>query len=191
MQVAIWNGTKSGVKIGLAAADVVVAIAAGTRELVHIKNEADWETEMQVAEDKLDLKEMLYEIEQTSWALGNAEFAVETAGRNYSTAVDRYRAIVASGNRILKEREIFRKRAAARVHGYRTRDAGFRIFRNEKLERYKSMFDLAARYTYFAAKAYDYETGQLGSVKGKKFLSRIVSFPSSRCGAGRGSSVCR
>jgi hypothetical protein len=172
---AIWNGTKSGVKIGLAAADVVVAIAAGTRELVHIKNEADWETEMQVAEDKLDLKEMLYEIEQTSWALGNAEFAVETAGRNYSTAVDRYRAIVASGNRILKEREIFRKRAAARVHGYRTRDAGFRIFRNEKLERYKSMFDLAARYTYFAAKAYDYETGQLGSVKGKKFLSRIVA----------------
>jgi len=42
---------------------------------------------------------------------------------------------------------------------YRTRDAGFRIFRNEKLERYKTLFDLAAQYAFMAAQAYDYETG--------------------------------
>ena len=82
--------------------------------------------------------------------------------------------MVASGNRIQKEREIFRQRASAVVQGFRTRDAAFRIFRNEKLERYKTLFDLSARYTYLAAKAYDYETGLLHTDQGKSFLSRIV-----------------
>jgi len=85
-----------------------------------------------------------------------------------------YAALVASGNRIQKEREIFRQRASAVVQGFRTRDAAFRIFRNEKLERYKTLFDLSARYTYLAAKAYDYETGLLHTDQGKSFLSRIV-----------------
>jgi len=85
-----------------------------------------------------------------------------------------YASLVASGNRIQKEREIFRQRASAVVQGFRTRDAAFRIFRNEKLERYKTLFDLSARYTYLAAKAYDYETGLLHTDQGKSFLSRIV-----------------
>ena len=85
-----------------------------------------------------------------------------------------YAALVARGNRIQKERETFRQRASAVVQGFRTRDAAFRIFRNEKLERYKTLFDLSARYTYLAAKAYDYETGLLHTDQGKSFLSRIV-----------------
>lgn len=172
---AVPNGIKSGVKIGVAVADMVIQLASGTRELVHIENTADWEKAMQVAQDKQEIVEMLNAIEETTWALSNAELDVDTADRDYSTAVDRYRTMVASGDRILKEREISRKRSAAKVHGYRTRDAAFRVFRNEKLERYKSMFDLAARYTYFAAKSFDYETGLLGSDKGKRFLSRIVA----------------
>ena len=55
---------------------------------------------------------------------------------------------IAEGNRIQEEREIFRKRSAALVQGFRTRDAAFRIFRNEKLERYKTLFDLASRYAF-------------------------------------------
>jgi hypothetical protein len=82
--------------------------------------------------------------------------------------------LVAKGNRIQKERETFRQRASAVVQGFRTRDAAFRVFRNEKLERYKTLFDLSARYTYLAAKAYDYETGLLHTDQGKSFLSRIV-----------------
>ena len=64
---------------------------------------------------------------------------------------------------------------AAIIQGYRTRDAAFRIFRNEKLERYKSLFDLAAQYTFMAAKAYDYETGLLGTDQGKAFIARIIN----------------
>jgi hypothetical protein len=56
-----------------------------------------------------------------------------------------------------------------------TRDAGFRIFRNEKLERYKTLFDLAARYSLLAANAYDYETGLLNTPAGQAYLARIIN----------------
>src|SRR4030095_9411483 len=87
----------------------------------------------------------------------------------------KYRGLLAEGDRVQAEREIFRQRTAAIVQGYRTRDAAFRIFRNEKLERYKSLFDLAAQYTFMAAKAYDYETGLLGTERGHEFINRIVN----------------
>jgi hypothetical protein len=94
--------------------------------------------------------------------------ALDDAERNYQS-------LVASGERILQEREIFRQRSAAVIQGYRTRDAAFRIFRNEKLERYKSLFDLAARYAFMAAQAYDYETGLLYTDQGREFIRRIIN----------------
>jgi hypothetical protein len=46
--------------------------------------------------------------------------------------------------------------------------------RHEFLEQYKSLFDLAQTYSYLAAKAYDYETGLLGTPLGKGFLGDIL-----------------
>jgi hypothetical protein len=94
--------------------------------------------------------------------------------REYDDAVRAYSALTAQGDRIQQERLVFRQRASAVVQGFRTRDAAFRIFRNEKLERYKTLFDLAARYTFLAANAYDYETGLLDTPTGRAFRSRIV-----------------
>ena len=82
---------------------------------------------------------------------------------------------IAEGDRIQSEREIFRQRSAAIVQGFRTRDAAFRLFRNEKLERYKTLFDLAAEYAFLAAKAYDYETGLLHTEEGHGFINRAIS----------------
>src|SRR6186713_3524004 len=87
----------------------------------------------------------------------------------------KYRSLLAEGDRIQLERQIFRQRAAAVIQGFRTRDAAFRIFRNEKLERYKTLFDLAAQYTFLAANAYDYETGLLDTSAGRSFVNQIVS----------------
>ena len=101
--------------------------------------------------------------------------AINTRLREYDDATARYQALVAEGDRIQEERLVFRQRAAAVVQGYRTRDAAFRLFRSEKLERYKTLFDLAARYSMLAANAYDYETGLLGTSAGRDFVSRIVS----------------
>jgi len=115
-------------------------------------------------------------------SLGNQElnlqgdlFTINAALRDLDDAQRGYQAQVARGNRILQERLTFRQHAAALVQGYRTRDAAFRIFQNEKLERYKTLFDLAAKYAFLAAQAYDYETGLLNTDQGKSFLNRIIS----------------
>jgi hypothetical protein len=90
-------------------------------------------------------------------------------------ADENVRNVLAEAQRIQSQRETFRKRAAAQVQGYRTKDLTFRTFRNEALEQYRSLYDLAARYTYLAAKSYDYETGLLGSTSGQSAINAIVA----------------
>jgi hypothetical protein len=110
--------------------------------------------------------------------LGNAQerwWAVNERVREYDNAQRRLQQLLAEGDRIQAERELFRRRSAALVQGYRTRDAAFRLFRNEKLERYKTMFDLSARYALLAANAFDYETGLLGTKAGRDFKGRIIA----------------
>lgn len=100
---------------------------------------------------------------------------IARAAMDYNRAMERVRNAIAKGTETLAEREAFRKRAAAIVSGYRTRDFAFRTFRNEALEQYSTLFDIASRYTYLAAKAYDYETGLLGTTTGSKVFSQIVA----------------
>ena len=86
-------------------------------------------------------------------------------------------AAQAEGDTIQLQRLVFRQHSAAIVQGYRTRDFAFRAFRDEALERYNALFDLAARYTYLAARAYDYETGLLdasGNAQAAEFYNKIV-----------------
>ena len=64
----------------------------------------------------------------------------------------------AEGFRLLREREAFNKTLAATVQKNRYQDMVFRLSRNEAMTKYQSAFNAAARYTWLAAKAYDYET---------------------------------
>ncbi len=107
-------------------------------------------------------------------AVHRCTVSINQAGRELDDAQRAMSTVAASGDRIQLERETFRRRSAVVVQGYRTRDAAFRIFRNEKLERYKTLFDLAARYAFLAANAYDYETGLLNTTEGRSFINRIV-----------------
>jgi len=53
----------------------------------------------------------------------------------------------------------------------------FRIFRNDALQKYNAQFELAAKYAYLAAKAYDYETAlKPGDSRGpgSQYLDTIV-----------------
>jgi hypothetical protein len=93
----------------------------------------------------------------------------------HQQALQNVNNVIAKGLRILDEREIFRQRAAAIIQGYRTKDLTFRLFRNEALEQYRTLFDLASRYSYLAAKSYDYETGLLGSSEGRKIFDKLVA----------------
>ncbi len=120
-------------------------------------------------------KESLIALGQQAEAVSYNFTTIKEKLRADDDAKARYQALVAEGDRVQEERLVFRQRAATVVQGYRTRDAAFRLFRNEKLERYKTLFDLTARYSMLAANAYDYETGLLGTSAGRDFISRIVS----------------
>jgi hypothetical protein len=90
----------------------------------------------------------------------------------------RVRTLMAEGERLIFERGQVRSRAAQRIQTARYGDLGFRVFRDDALRRYQQSFELAARYTFLAAKAYDYETGLLYSdttrTSGSKYLENIV-----------------
>jgi hypothetical protein len=125
-------------------------------------------------ERELENKGVVLDLEKTLSALQTEFFVINQRAQEFDDAQRNYRTALAEGDRLLEEREVFRQRSAALVQGFRTRDAAFRIFRNEKLERYKTLFDLAARYSLLAANAYDYETGLLNTAEGRTFISRIT-----------------
>jgi hypothetical protein len=91
---------------------------------------------------------------------------------------ERVQKLLGEGQRLFFERGQVRSRAAQRIQSFRYADLGFRIYRNDALRRYQSGFDLAARYVYLAAKAYDYETGLLTTddnlTPGSRFLEDVV-----------------
>ena len=93
-----------------------------------------------------------------------------------SQAVGRYQAAVAKGLRLVEERVNFRKTSSAATSQSRYQDMTFRIFRNDALQKYRAQFDLAARYVFMAATAYDYEVNLLGSDTrgGQAFLTDII-----------------
>ena len=91
-------------------------------------------------------------------------------------AIGNYQAAMAEGLRLMDERTEKRAQASAEVQEYRFQDLGFRIFRNDAIQKYRAQFDLAAKYVYLAATAYDYETNLLGTASGagRKFLGEIA-----------------
>jgi hypothetical protein len=104
--------------------------------------------------------------------------AVQIQLHELGQAQERYRALIAQGERILVERRSGRVRAAARIQKARYNDMAFRLFRDDALQKYDAAFDLAARYVYLAAKAYDYETALLDSDRagtpGSDFMAQIA-----------------
>jgi len=124
---------------------------------------------------KYEERQQLYEFEQLYRELLSCHFEVAQLATDYQRNNEALRNMLVEGQNLLTSRESFRKRAAAKITGYRTKDLTFRTFRNEALEQYRTLFDLAGRYTYLAAKSYDYETGLLGTTAGKAVIANVVA----------------
>ena len=152
-------------KIGLTALELATDELVEEVEFLRIP---ELERQEDLQKDVHELSVLLRTFQAT---LGNINHRVQ----ELDDAERHLKTLIAKGDRVQLEREIFRKRAAAVIQGFRTRDAAFRIFRNEKLERYKRLFDLAALYAFVAAQSFDYETGLLHSQQGRRFIDRIVS----------------
>ena len=124
---------------------------------------------------ELEVRELILPLDLRVKEVNMSLYRIAEALNMQRESYEAFRALKAKGLRVQDEREIFRQRTAALTQGIRTRDAAFRVFRNEKLERYKSLQDLASKYAFLAAQSYDYETGLLGTDDGRRFLNKIIN----------------
>lgn len=140
------------------------------------------EEEKQAAEYDLFILNATAEVQALVSGIGRAVNAIDpliadlhAQSASIRQALGRYQSALARGMNILDERETFRKRTAGEIQDYRYQDIGFRTFRNDAVQKYRATFDLAARYSYLAATAYDYETNLLRTDKasGSNFLTEI------------------
>ena len=101
---------------------------------------------------------------------------VVTAYQTLQAKQAKVESVIAEAERIIDERTLERTQAADSITKERYNDMFFRLARNNALSRYLAQFDLAQKYAYLAAQAYDYETGLLSSdsKSADAFLARIV-----------------
>ncbi len=125
---------------------------------------------------EFEVKQRLKEFEQLLRQEPVLRAEVYHMGEAADQARGEYEALLAKGLRLIEERIAFRQKTAAETQETRYRDMAFRIFRNDALQKYRAQFDLAARYVYLAAAAYDYELNLLASDNGagRQFFTDIV-----------------
>ncbi|HEX2749622.1 MAG TPA: hypothetical protein VHM91_16550 [Verrucomicrobiales bacterium] len=143
---------------GLKAAEEILALGKTVAEisLDAVENELNLDTKRE--ERDLQIKEWLKELEDK---IGDEPIRRIQIFKEIQTLADlsnQYRSKVDEGTRLIDERAAFNKRVAAQTQRNRYQDMTFRVARNHALQSYRSAFDLAARYSWLAAKAYDYET---------------------------------
>jgi hypothetical protein len=119
----------------------------------------------------------LAQLEQMVRQEASLRLEILTLHEAMKQASGRYLATLSRGLRLLEDRLRFRRQTAAQIQSYRYKDMAFRIFRNDALQKYRAQFDLAARYVYLAARAYDFETClSQGDPRGpgEEFLTDII-----------------
>jgi hypothetical protein len=146
--------------------------------LEKISERLELQSEIDLLADTInvDLLERIKELEKLWREEAVLRIELFTQSEVVNQSLGNYYAKLAEGQRLLEERRSFRVSAAGDTQQSRYNDMTFRIFRNDALAKYRAQFDLAARYVYLAAAAYDYETNLLGneSGSGREFLADIV-----------------
>jgi len=159
---SIGRGILTGVK-GVAL--IVKAVAETVKELsvaiVTRDGEAN-EYKIDLRNEQLDqvaeLEGLIDEFQSMSGNEQPLRNAIGSATQNMETSRHDYVTAQAEGFRLLRERESYNKILAAKVQKNRYQDMIFRLSRNEAMSKYQSAFNIAARYTWLATRAYDYET---------------------------------
>ena len=161
-----------GLNIGADVADVAGNSVELAKEGVDLQSDIDIETLNQDDTISGTLGELTQLLRTEAPARVEAFALREALQQTYG----RYLGALARGERLVEERVAFRKRVAASTTESRYADMTYRIFRNDALQKYRATFDLAARYVFLAATAYDYETSLLGTDNrsGSTFLTDII-----------------
>jgi hypothetical protein len=167
---------------GYAASGVLEKAEIGTKmvgygvELGVLVTEYAAETAHFALESDYELRQMGRELEALLREESELRLAVYLALDNYSGAQEGYRQILERGFRKLHDLERLRKRWSGQITEQRYGDMAYRIFQIDALAKYRAQFELAQKYVYLTAAAYDYETNLLGSdaASGSRFLRQIV-----------------
>ncbi|KPA14404.1 conserved hypothetical protein, secreted [Candidatus Magnetomorum sp. HK-1] len=159
-------------KLGSYSMNVSADALSSQKELAQI----DSEMKLKKAQYRYEVQQQLEEIEGLMSKEGPRRLEIFKKRESMRQASDKYRAILAKGLRLLDERKAFNAKVARKTQGKRYMDMAFRLNLNKALSKYKSAFDLAARYVYLTAKAYDYDTNlsDRDPASAKPFLSDIV-----------------
>ncbi len=173
--------TGTATKAGIDGAEKAMRVVQAATEIAFAAAQVGVDTANADSERTLAEKELLVEAEA---AIGDEPikrveiFKEIEALRGLS---DQYRSKVAEGVRLIDERTAYNKRVAAATQINRYQDMTFRVSRNHAMQTYRATFDLAARYAYLAAKAYDYETnfdpsdpGHPGALMGDMIRARHI-----------------
>ncbi len=166
-------------EISQTALDVAGDVAELTQTSLELGKEEvalNSEIKLLVADQRYEVLQQVKELEIAVRDEINLRLEVFRQEEALRQAYGRYLATVAEGQRVLDELVRFRKLAAAQTTEHRYRDMAFRIFRNEALQKYRATFDLAARYVYLCATAYDYESNFLGNDRraASRFFDQII-----------------
>lgn len=171
IKAALAVGT-TGLTVGAAIADGVWTAA---QQSIYV---AEGLTQAKLANENFNYEVTQHAAEIEALMRQEAVLRVEAfrAVEAYGQAVGRFKKTLAEGNRLIEERVAYRQRTAGSISNRRYQDMTFRIFRNDALQKYRAQFDLAQRYVYLAASAYDYEVNLLGtdSRAGQAFLTDII-----------------
>lgn len=178
-----WDGIPLGLAVGaLVTAEVVETVADGldgdivTQETSKEELELTTGLTIETASQSFEVQQRIKEVQQLIRSEPAARIEAYQLTETVRQAATRHQAALAAGQRILQERLAFRRYTAGDIQDSRYQDMTFRVFRNDAVQKYRAQFDLAARYVYLAAIAYDYETQMLGTQNGsgRDFLTQIV-----------------
>ncbi|MGB0257529.1 MAG: hypothetical protein ACPGES_02640, partial [Coraliomargarita sp.] len=170
---------------GLSASAVILGVTSALTELGGDIAADVLDLKIDALDRDFELKEALVDLENLVGDEGILRVEVFRQQEGLRELSDEYRALLQRGARLIDEREAFNKRVAELTQRNRYQDMSFRVTRNTALQRYHEAFDLAARYVYLAAKAYDYETnlhpdaagsaqGILGDIVGERSIGQVV-----------------
>ena len=121
--------------------------------------ESQRDSRLQLNEEYLELIETLKALSLELAREESMRHAIAQRIADYDLKYQQVISTQAEGFRLLDEREAFNKQLAASVQRNRYSDMIFRLGRDETLTKYQDALDTSLRYTWLAAKAYDYETG--------------------------------
>lgn len=151
---SVESGVNTAIELGTIAGNAFIKATESRREVLDIKAELVGID----AEEKYEIKQHLWELDALFDSEPELRLATFKAREIVRQAANKYRTVLGESLRLLEERIAFNKKVASKTQGKRYQDMAFRLNRNEASQKYKASFNMAAKYAYLAAKAYDYET---------------------------------